>query len=69
MKRRKMGSIPKTSLSFGDNPFAPLHRRLGIGTFEHRQEVTDYVAGFDKQREVYWSPHEYRARVTFPKVI
>jgi hypothetical protein len=71
VKRRNMTGIPKATVLFGDkdsNPFAPLHRRLGISTFVHRQAVTDYVGGFDKQREVYWSPHEYRARVTLPKV-
>jgi hypothetical protein len=71
MKRRNMGGIPKTSLAFGDkdpNPFAPLHRRLGIRTFVHRQAVTDYVGGFDSERGSNYSPHEYRARVTLPKV-
>lgn len=72
MKRRNIGGIPKTSLSFGDkdsNPFAPLHRRLGISTFVRLQAVTDYVGGFDQERGVYYSPHEYRARVTLPKVL
>jgi hypothetical protein len=72
MKRRNMGGIPKTSLPFGDkdpNPFAPLHRRLGISTFVHHQAVTDYVGGFDPERGAYYSPHEYRACVTLPKVI
>jgi hypothetical protein len=71
MKRRNMGGIPKTSHSFGDkdiNRFAPLHRRLGIATFVHLQAVTDYIGGFDQVRKVYYSPHEYRARVTLPKV-
>ncbi|CCE05801.1 hypothetical protein BRAS3843_1480032 [Bradyrhizobium sp. STM 3843] len=31
--------------------------------------VTDYVGGFDAARGVYYSPHEYRARVTLPKVL
>jgi hypothetical protein len=31
--------------------------------------VTDYVGGFDRERGVYYSPHEYRARVTLPKVL
>jgi hypothetical protein len=72
MKRRNIGGIPKIALSFGNkdsNPFAPLHRRLGIVTFVHRQAVTDYVGGFDQERGVYYSPHEYRARVTLPKVL
>jgi hypothetical protein len=30
--------------------------------------VTDYVGGFDRERGVYYSPHEYRARVTLAKV-
>ena len=71
MKRRNMGGLPKIRPSFGSkdsNPFAPLHRRLGISTFVHRQAVTDYVGGFDPERGVYYSPHEYRARVTLPKV-
>jgi len=66
-----MGGIPKATAVFGDkdpNLFAPLHRRLGISTFVHRQAVTDYVGGFDAARGVYYSPHEYRARVTLPKV-
>jgi hypothetical protein len=71
MKRRNMGGIPKVRLSFGEKdarPRSSLHRRMGIRTFTHLQAVTDYVGGFDKQRKVYWSPHEYRARVTLPKV-
>jgi hypothetical protein len=72
MRRRSTDNLPKIRLSFGDkdrNPFAPLHRRLGIITFVHRQAVTDYVGGFDPERGVYYSPHEYRARVTLPKVL
>jgi hypothetical protein len=71
MKRRNMGGIPKTQLSFGEKETkrrSSLHRRLGISTFTHLQAVTDYVGGFDKERGVYYSPHEYRARVTLPKV-
>jgi hypothetical protein len=67
-----MGNLPKIRLSFGDkdpSPLAPLHRRLGIITFVHRQAVTDYVGGFDREHGVYYSPHEYRARVTLPKVL
>jgi hypothetical protein len=72
MKRRSLGGIPKQTVSFGDkdtNPFAPLHRRLGIRAFVYRQAVTDYVGGFDQERGAYYSPHEYRARVTLPKVL
>ena len=72
MKRRNMVGISKQTVAFGDkdtNPFAPLHRRLGIRTFVHRQAVTDYVGGFDQERGAYYSPHEYRARVTLPKVL
>lgn len=47
----------------------PLHRELGILTFVHRQAVTDYVGGFNRETGQYFSPHEYRARVTLPKVI
>ena len=71
MKRRNMSGIPKMRLSFGEKDTGPrssLHRRMGIKTFIHRQAVTDYVGGFDRERGVYYSPHEYRARVTFPKV-
>jgi hypothetical protein len=71
MKRRNMGGIPKTQLSFGEKETkrrSSLHRRLGIRTFTHLQAVTDYVGGFDQERGVYYSPHEYRARVTLPKV-
>ncbi len=74
MKRRDMKGIPSIvpNISFGDvdpNPFAPLHRRLGIATFEHLQAVTDYVGGFDKETGQYFSPHQYRARVTLAKVL
>jgi hypothetical protein len=72
MKRRNMVGIPKQTVAFGGkdtNPFAPLHRRLGITTFVHRQAVTDYVCGFDQERGAYYSPHEYRARVTLLKVL
>jgi hypothetical protein len=71
MKRRNMSGIPKVRLSFGEKDTGPrssLHRRMGIRTFIHLQAVTDYVGGFDKQRGVYYSPHEYRARVTLPMV-
>jgi hypothetical protein len=67
-----MGGIPKMRLSFGDKDSGPrssLHRRMGIKTFTHLQAVTDYVGGFDQKRGVYYSPREYRARVTLPKVI
>ena len=72
MKRRNMSGVPRAAVSFGlkdTRPFAPLHRRLGIITFVHRQAVTDYVGGFDREHGVYYSPHEYRARVTLPKVL
>jgi hypothetical protein len=71
MRRRNLKGIPKTRLSFGEKEAGPrssLHRCMGIRTFTHLQAVTDYVGGFDRQRAVYWSPHEYRARVTLPKV-
>jgi hypothetical protein len=71
MKRRNMGGIPKVTMSFGEkntNRSSSLHRRLGISTFTHLQAVTDYHGGFDQERGVYYSPHEYRARVTLPKV-
>jgi hypothetical protein len=71
MKRRKMRGIPKLRLSFGEKgpgPRSSLHRRMGLRTFTHLQAVTDYVGGFDRERGVYYSPHEYRARVTLPKV-
>jgi hypothetical protein len=71
VKRRNMGGIPKLRVSFGEKDSGPrssLHRRMGIKTFTHRQAVTDYVGGFDRERGVYYSPHEYRARVTLPKV-
>lgn len=71
MKRRNMVGIPKMRLSFAEKDTGPrssLHRRMGIRTFIHLQAVTDYVGGFDRERGVYYSPHEYRARVTLPKV-
>ena len=71
MKRRNMGGIPKTRLPLGEKDTGPrssLHRRLGISTFTHLQAATDYHGGFDQERGVYYSPHEYRARVTLPKV-
>lgn len=63
--------IPNIQVSMGDvdaNPFAPLHRRLGIRTYVHRQAVTDYHGGFDKDNGQYFSPHEYRAPVTLAKI-
>ena len=71
MKRRGMKGIPRIVLSFGvpdPNPFAPLHCRLGIRTEVHLQAVTDYVGGFDKRTGQYWSPHQYRARITLARV-
>jgi hypothetical protein len=47
---------------------APLHCRLGIRTEVHLQAVTDYVGGFDKRTGQYWSPHQYRARITLSRV-
>jgi hypothetical protein len=72
MKRRNMPGIPKIRLAFGEKDIGPrssLHRRMGIRTFTHLQAVTDYVGGFDQERGVYCSPHEYRARVTLPKML
>ena len=71
MKRRNMSGIPKMRISFSEKDIGPrssLHRRMGIKTFTHRQAVTDYVGGFDRERGVCYSPHEYRARVTLPAV-
>ena len=70
MKRRNMGGIPKVRVSFGEKDAGPrssLHRRMGIKTFT--PPGRDRLRWrFDRQRGVYYSPHEYRARVTLPKV-
>ena len=69
MKRRNMKGIPKIVVVFGepdDNPFAPLHRRLGIRTHVHRQAILD-----DPRHRVYdwvsraWSnQHIFRENIT-----
>lgn len=46
----------------------PLHVRLGIPTYVHKQAVTDYHGGFDKTSGQYWSPHQYREAVTLAGV-
>lgn len=45
----------------------PLHRRLGIETYTHRQAVVDYHGGFDRETGQYWSPHQYREVVTLAR--
>lgn len=47
----------------------PLHVQLGIETYQVKRAVTDYVGGFDRTRGQYFSPHEYRAVVTLPRVL
>lgn len=83
MKRRSMKGIPKLAVSFGEpdpNPFAPLHRRLGIVTYVHRQAVLhDIIAlgrgtkstnvwAYDPQNRVWSSSHLFRASVTLAGV-
>lgn len=69
-KRRNMPGIPQITIAFGEvdpNPFAPLHRRLGILTQVRLQAVTDYRGGFDRETGQYWSPHEFRARISLAR--
>lgn len=84
MKRRGMKGIPSIvpAISFGDvdpNPFAPLHRRLGIQTYTHRLavlndpkqgEATGMSVNFsyDAVNRVWSNDHLYRASITLPKV-
>lgn len=71
MKRRRMRGVPAQKVTFGEcdpNPFAPLHRRMGISTFTHYQATTDYVGGFDRATGMVWSPHLYRVPVTLARV-
>lgn len=65
MSRRRA----KTAAMWKDeNPFAPLHRRLGIRTEVRLQAVTDYHGGYDRDTGQYWSPHQFRARITLPRI-
>ena len=86
MKRRGMKGIPRIihGIRFGtvdDRPFAPLHRRIGIETYVHRQAIlTDLIPlargkksehgfGYDAETRSWSNNHLFRASITLPKVI
>lgn len=81
MKRRRMRGVPAQKVKFGEcdpNPFAPLHRRMGISTFVHRQAILNdcnerfgtprYLLSFDPVNRVHSRNHIYRASITLPAV-
>lgn len=85
MKRRGMRGIPRlvNGISFGrtdDGYRAPLHRRLGIETYVHRQAIlTDLIPGgrgkkaesgwgYDEVNRCWSNNHLFRASITLPKV-
>ena len=83
MKRRNMKGIPRQAAAFATadlNPFAPLHRRLGIETYVHRQAVLhDLVAGgrgtrslldysYDPVTRTFSNNHLFRASITLPRI-
>lgn len=76
-----MKGIPHLTVEFGErdpNPFAPLHRRMGIATHVHRQAVLHDVVplgrgtrsresfAYDAVNRVWSNNHLYRASITLP---
>lgn len=85
MKRRRMKGIPRliNGVCFGnvDDSFrAPLHRKLGIETYVHRQAIlADLIPGgrgkkgedgwgYDPVNRCWSNNHLFRASITLPKV-
>src|SRR5258708_36644347 len=70
MRRRAMKGIPIVAISFGDvdaSPFAPLHRRLGIKTYVHRQAILDdprLGRRYDWIARAWNHQHAYRESIT-----
>jgi hypothetical protein len=83
LRKQPRRGIPDlvSGLSFGGvdmRPDAPLHRRLGIRTYTHRQAIlvssNDRFgeprrrADFDEVNRVFSDSHLYRVSVTLPKI-
>jgi hypothetical protein len=73
MKRRHMKGIPGTDVHYGDvdpSPFAPLHRRLGIRTFVHRQAILNdpRTRAWDRITRSWSHQHLFRESITLAAV-
>lgn len=73
MKRRHMKGIPGTDVRYGDvdtNPLAPLHRRLGIRTYIHRQAILNdpRFRTFDWITRSWSHQHIFRESITLAAV-
>ena len=76
VKRREMKGIPNViaGISFGnvdDSYGAPLHRKLGIETYVHRQAILDdprLGRKYDWTNRVWNNQHAYRENITLARV-
>lgn len=73
MKRRGLRGIPNiiAGISFGmidEHWNAPLHRRLGIETYVHRQAILCDPNGRHGNSRENTNDHTYRVNVTLSKV-
>jgi len=74
MKKRNMKGIPKLEVNYGDKVFnacSPLHRRLGIRTFNHRQAILDdprLGRRYDRISRSWNHQHLYRENITLAAI-